>query len=156
MRELRGENGNDAVDAGAVVGFWSYVSFMLNSIVFLLLGLQIHLQSLADAWLAILLSYLAVTVGRAIMIFGVSALLRPTRERLPGGWPALMVIGGLRGALSMVLALSLPETFPAREQIVTTTFGVVALSILLQGSATAVAAGRMVRRSTQAESTAEA
>jgi CPA1 family monovalent cation:H+ antiporter len=61
-----------------------------------------------------------------------------------------MVIGGLRGALSMVLALSLPETFPSREQIVTTTFGVVVLSILLQGSATAIAAGRMVRRSRQA------
>ena len=140
----------------AVVGFWSYVSFMLNSIVFLLLGLQIHLQSLADAWLAILLSYLAVTVGRAVMILGVSALLRPTRERLPGGWPGLMVIGGLRGALSMVLALSLPESFPSRDQIVTTTFGVVALSILLQGSATAIAAGRMVRRSKQAEAAAQA
>ena len=46
----------------------------------------------------------------------------------------------------MVLALSLPLSFPARGQIVTTTFGVVVLSILVQGSATAIAAGRMVRR----------
>ena len=135
----------------AVVGFWSYVSFILNSVVFLLLGMQIHTRALADAWLPILLSYLAVTVGRAIMIFGVSALLRPKRERLPGGWPALMVIGGLRGALSMVLALSLPMSFPSRGQIVTTTFGVVVLSILVQGSATAIAAGRMVRRSRREE-----
>ncbi|MEP7085789.1 MAG: sodium:proton antiporter [Gemmatimonadota bacterium] len=131
----------------AVVGFWSYVSFMLNSIVFLLLGLQIHLPALAHDWLPIVLSYLAVTIGRAIMIFGVSALLRPTRERIPGGWQALLVIGGLRGALSMVLALSLPPGTPARDQIVTITFGVVAVSILLQGSATAIVAARMVRKS---------
>jgi monovalent cation:H+ antiporter, CPA1 family len=127
----------------AVVGFWSYLSFMLNSIVFLLLGLQVHLRTLANAWLAVLLSFLAVSIGRAIMIFGVSALLRPTRERLPGGWTTFLVVGGLRGALSMVLALSLPERFPYRDRIVITTFGVVILSILVQGSATAIITRRM-------------
>jgi CPA1 family monovalent cation:H+ antiporter len=131
----------------AVVGFWSYASFMLNSIVFLLLGLRVHLHALVDAWLPILLAYLAVTIGRAIMIVGVSALLRPTGERLEEGWPRILVLGGLRGALSMVLALSLPLNFPARDQIVTITFGVVVVSILLQGSATAIAIGRMAKRS---------
>lgn len=127
----------------SVVGFWSYVSFMLNSIVFLLLGLQVHVSTLADAWLAILLAYLAVTAGRAVMILGVSALLHPTRERLPAAWPPLLVIGGLRGALSMVLSISLPESFPYRNNIVIITFGVVIVSILLQGSATAIFARRL-------------
>jgi monovalent cation:H+ antiporter, CPA1 family len=131
----------------AVAGFWSYASFLLNSMVFLLLGLRVHLHALADAWLPILLAYLAVTIGRAIMIFGVSGLLRPTSERLEEGWARILVLGGLRGALSMVLALSLPANFPARDQIVTITFGVVIVSILLQGSATAIAIGRMARRS---------
>lgn len=130
----------------AVVGFWSYVSFMLNSIVFLLLGLGVRLPALAHEWLPIVLAYLAVTIGRAIMIFGVSALLRPTRERLEESWPRILVLGGLRGALSMVLALSLPANFPARDQIVTITFGVVIVSILIQGSATAIDIGRMTRR----------
>jgi monovalent cation:H+ antiporter, CPA1 family len=130
----------------AVAGFWSYVSFMLNSVVFLLLGLRVHLRELADAWQAILLAYLAVTIGRAIMILGVSALLRPTRERLEEGWSRILVLGGLRGALSMVLALSLAPNFPARDQIVTITFGVVIVSILLQGSATALEITRMSRR----------
>ena len=129
----------------AVVAFWSYVSFMLNSVVFLLLGLSVHLRALVDAWLAILLAYLAVTIGRAIMILGVSALLRPTRERLEEGWSRILVLGGLRGALSMVLALSLAQNFPARDQIVTITFGVVIVSILLQGSATALTIAHMTR-----------
>lgn len=135
-----------AATRDAVVGFWSYVSFMLNSIVFLLLGLQVHVRALADAWLPILLAYLAVAIGRSIMIFGVSALLRPTRERLEEGWSFILMIGGLRGALSMVLALSLPTDFPARTEIVTLTFGVVVISILLQGTATAIVAGRLTRR----------
>ena len=130
----------------AIVGFWSYVSFMLNSIVFLLLGLQVHVRALADAWLPILLAYLAVAIGRSIMIFGVSTLLRPTSERLEDGWSFILMIGGLRGALSMVLALSLPTDFPARTEIVTLTFGVVVISILLQGTATAIVAGRLTRR----------
>ncbi|MDQ6831574.1 MAG: cation:proton antiporter [Gemmatimonadota bacterium] len=127
----------------AIVGFWSYLSFMLNSIVFLLLGLQVHVRTLANAWLAVLLSYIAVSVGRAVMIFGVSALLKPTRERLDAGWPSLLVLGGLRGALSMVLALSLPPSFPNRDRIVTTTFGIVILSILLQGSVITMVTRRM-------------
>ncbi len=131
----------------AVVGFWSYASFLLNSVVFLLLGLRVHLRALAHEWLAILLAYLAVTIGRAIMIYGVSALLRLTRERLEDSWPRILVLGGLRGALSMVLALSLPNDFPARDQIVTITFGVVIVSILLQGSATALTIARMSRMS---------
>jgi CPA1 family monovalent cation:H+ antiporter len=44
-----------------------------------------------------------------------------------------MTWGGLRGALSMVLALSLPFNFPNRDLLVTLTFGVVVLSILVQG-----------------------
>ena len=129
----------------AVAGFWSYASFLLNSVVFLLLGLRVHLRALAHEWLAILLAYLAVTIGRAIMIYGVSGLLRLTRERLEDSWPRILVLGGLRGALSMVLALSLPRDFPARDQIVTITFGVVIVSILLQGSATALTVARMTR-----------
>ncbi|MDQ2766979.1 MAG: cation:proton antiporter, partial [Gemmatimonadota bacterium] len=140
-----------AATRDAVVGFWSYVSFMLNSIVFLLLGLQVHVRALAAAWLPILLAYLAVAIGRSIMIFGVSALLRPTRERLEEGWSFILMLGGLRGALSMVLALSLPADFPARTEIVTLTFGVVVISILLQGSATAIAVGRMTRRTAMRE-----
>jgi CPA1 family monovalent cation:H+ antiporter len=55
------------------------------------------------------------------------------------------VVGGLRGALSMVLSISLPESFPYRDRIIVITFGVVIVSILLQGSLTAVLAKRMAQ-----------
>ena len=117
----------------AVETFWQYVAFALNSIVFLLIGLEVHLQVLLDAWQPILIASLVVTGGRALIIFGVSSLLRRTRERIPWGWSMVLIWGGLRGGLPMVLALSLPNDFPHRELLVSMTFGVVIISILLQG-----------------------
>jgi CPA1 family monovalent cation:H+ antiporter len=113
--------------------FWDYVAFALNSIVFLLIGLEVRIGALLDSWVPILAAYLAMTIGRWIVISGVSGVLRLTRQALPASWVAVLTWGGLRGALSMVLALSLPRDFPHREVVVTMTFGVVLLSILVQG-----------------------
>ena len=117
----------------AVETFWEYLAFVLNSIVFLLIGLKVQFQALLSSWQAILVAYLVVTGGRALVIFGVSSLLRRTRERIPWAWSVILTWGGLRGGLSMVLVLSLPEDFPYRELLVSMTFGVIILSILVHG-----------------------
>lgn len=117
----------------AVQTFWEYVAFALNSIVFLLIGLEVHYRELLASWQAILVAYLVVTGGRALIIFGVSLLLRATRERIPQAWSAVLTWGGLRGAVPMVLVLSLPKDFPHRELLLSMTFGVVILSILVHG-----------------------
>jgi CPA1 family monovalent cation:H+ antiporter len=88
---------------------------------------------LLASWQAILVAYLVVTGGRALVIFGASALLRRTRERIPWSWSVILTWGGLRGALPMVLVLSLPKNFPHQELLVSMTFGVVILSILVHG-----------------------
>lgn len=117
----------------AVESFWEYLAFALNSIVFLLIGFEVRIESLLASWKAIVVAWLAVTVGRAVVIAFVSALLRRSSERMPWSWSAVLTWGGLRGGLSMVLVLALPEGFPHRELLVTMTFGVVILSILVQG-----------------------
>ena len=132
--------GNYAMRAGmsgttrvALESFWEYVAFALNSLVFLLIGLEVHIEQLVGSWRLILVAYAIVTVARALLVLVIAAIVRPTRERLPWSWAAVLGWGGLRGALSMVLALSLPDDFPHRSMIVTMTFGVVVLSILVQG-----------------------
>jgi CPA1 family monovalent cation:H+ antiporter len=117
----------------AVETFWEYIAFALNSIVFLLIGFEVNLGALLASWPILLIAYLAVTVGRGLVILGVSGLLRLTWERLPASWSAILTWGGLRGGLPMVLVLSLPPDFPYRQLLVSMTFGVVVLSILLQG-----------------------
>lgn len=113
--------------------FWEYLAFALNSFVFLLIGFEVSLPALLGHWQAIVIAWIAVGLGRAVVTFGVAALLRPTRERIPWTWAGVMAWGGLRGGLSMVLVLALPRDFPHRDFLVTLTFGVVVLSILVQG-----------------------
>ncbi len=132
--------GNYAVRTGmspttrvAVESFWEYVAFALNSIVFLLIGFEVRISDLLAAWQPILVAYLTVLLARGVIVFGVSALVRPTRGRVPWSWAGVLTWAGLRGALSMVLVLGLGQEFPHREFLVTITFGVVLLSILVQG-----------------------
>jgi monovalent cation:H+ antiporter, CPA1 family len=117
----------------AVAAFWEYLAFALNSLVFLLIGFEVRLESLLAAWQPILVAYLAVTLGRGMMTYVVALVLRRTRETFPVSWAAVLTWGGLRGALSMVLVLGLPADFRHRELVVSMTFGVVILSILVQG-----------------------
>ena len=125
----------------AVESFWQYLAFALNSIVFLLIGLEVPIGRLVSAWRPILIAFVAVTVGRAFVVALASVLLQPTKERLPWRWSLVPTWGGLRGALSMVFALALPRDFPFRALIVRMTFGVVLLSIVLQGITTGPCSG---------------
>jgi CPA1 family monovalent cation:H+ antiporter len=117
----------------AVETFWDYVAFALNSIVFLLIGFEVRLPALVAYAGAIVLAYVASLVARLGVVAAVAAVLRPTRERIPARWISVLTWGGVRGALSMVLALALPADFPHRTQLVAMTYGVVLLSLLVQG-----------------------
>jgi CPA1 family monovalent cation:H+ antiporter len=121
----------------AVESFWEYVAFALNSMVFLLIGLEVQLDALLHSWKAILVAYVVVTGGRALVIFAVSGLLHRTREQIPWPWSVVLTWGGLRGGLPMVLVLSLPRDFAHRDLLVAMTFGVVMISILAHGTTVA-------------------
>jgi len=116
----------------ALQSFWQYIAFALNSLVFLLIGFQARVGQLLLAWRTILFAYVVVTLVRLAVTYLVVGVT-PKHERLPRGWTAVLAWSGLRGSLSMVLALSLPAAMPQRELIVEMTVGVVVLSILIQG-----------------------
>lgn len=92
-----------------------------------------NLDALFLSWKVILVAYLVSTAGRGLVIFLVSGLLRRTREKIPWQWSVVLTWGGLRGGLPMVLVLSLAKDFPHRDLLVTMTFGVVMISILVHG-----------------------
>jgi Na+:H+ antiporter len=117
----------------AVETFWEYVAFALNSIIFLLIGFEVQLPEVLASWQLILSAFLAVLVGRTIVVFAASTLVARGSASVPYAWRTVLSWGGLRGGLSMVLALSLPAALPNRELLIATTFGVVLLSILVQG-----------------------
>jgi len=104
--------------------FWEYISFLMNSLVFLLIGLEIHVREVLENWASVLLAIGAVFLGRAFSIYLLVPLSNRFAEKMPLRWQHVAVWGGLRGALALALALSLTTAFPCRVQILSLTFGV--------------------------------
>jgi CPA1 family monovalent cation:H+ antiporter len=117
----------------AVESFWAYVAFAMNSLVFLLIGLEVHIDALVRSWRPVLFAIGAVLLGRALSVYLLVPASNLLGEKIPGRWQHVIVWGGLRGALALALALSLDNNFPERSRILDLTFGVVVFSILVQG-----------------------
>ena len=118
----------------AVDSFWEWLAFALNSAVFLLLGAELSGSAFLREWPLILAGALAALGGRAVVVSAVALLLGRTRERIPRAWSVVLVWGGLRGALSLVLALAIPAGLGNRPLIVALTAGTVMLSLVGQGA----------------------
>ncbi len=104
--------------------FWSVVVFLVNSIVFLLIGTNTHLN-IFFSWREIAIAVIAVIASRAVVTY---SLL----HRYPRVWRHILFWGGLRGAIPVALALSLPGV-EEYEVITAMTFGVVLFSLVGQG-----------------------
>lgn len=118
-----------------IENFWEYVAFIVNSLVFLLIGLTIDLQLLLDNIVYIVVGIVAVLVGRAIAVYGLGWALDHPRDKLTMRYRHVLFWGGLRGAIGLALALSLP-TLPDnwRESLLAMTFGVVLFTLLIQST----------------------
>ena len=121
------------VTHATVTSFWEWLAFALNSGVFLLLGAEISVPALVREWPMLLLGAFAALGARALVVSLVLLVTSRTRERMPAAWGVILGWGGLRGALSLVLALSLPPAEGARALIIGMTAGTVTLSLLVQG-----------------------
>ena len=119
----------------ALWSFWEYFSFVINSLVFLLIGLQVHLGIFLREWRPVLLAVATVVLGRILSVYGLVPVAGFVTHKIPLRWQHVLVAGGIRGALALALALSLPSNFPYRENLLAMTFGVVAVSIVCQGLA---------------------
>lgn len=117
----------------AIDSFWEYAAFVVNSLVFLLIGLEIQLSLLADYAGFIVWAVLAMTLARAITIYGLLPITNRLTDVVSFRWRHVLFWGGLRGSLSIALVLSLPLNIPGREQLVAMTFGAVTFSLLAQG-----------------------
>jgi len=117
----------------ALQGFWETIGFSLNVLLFLLVGMQIEAGSLVREAGAIALALLALHAGRAVAVYGTFGVMRLfTKEKIPTRWQHVMVLGNIKGALSMAAVLALPATLPNRERLVTIVFGVTFVTLMTQ------------------------
>ena len=113
--------------------FWELVDGILNAVLFVLIGLEILILTFTKQYLALsLLIILFVLIARFISIGIPMTVLSRFRTFSPGVL-RILTWGGLRGGISVALALSIPPA-PERHMILTFTYTVVLFSILVQGS----------------------
>jgi CPA1 family monovalent cation:H+ antiporter len=117
----------------AVEDFWEYMAFLANSFIFLLVGLQLEPGLLLKNAPAIGVAFVCIILARGAVVYSLVPLTNRFVQEIPLSWRHVMVWGGLRGSLSMVLILTLPATFPGRSTLVVVVFGVVACSLFIQG-----------------------
>lgn len=120
--------------------FWEFLAFVANSLVFLLIGLRIEILDFGRYVLPVLVAVAAVLVSRAVVVYSltwVHAALG-ARRPVPLAYRHVMFWGGLRGAISLALVLTLSgaEGVPdgLAEEIQIMTFGVVLFTLLVQGT----------------------
>ena len=115
--------------------FWETIAFLANSLVFLLIGLQVNLPALAADWRWVLVAIGAVLIARALVVYTLTWITNHWAEPIPLAWQHVLAWGGLRGAVSLALVLSLPATLgPNRELLQVMAFGVVLFTLLLQAT----------------------
>lgn len=137
------ESGADAIDT-----VWEYFAYLLTAVVFLVVGLAIPPDRLLASVGPIGWAVVGALIGRAIVVYGLLGLtsrwapLPGLAERLPRGWLHVLFWGGLRGAIAVAAALSLPADVPQRALLQEITFGVVLFTLLVQGTTI----GRLVAR----------
>jgi CPA1 family monovalent cation:H+ antiporter len=138
-----------------VLYFWEYAAFLANSIVFILIGLRAADEASGLLTLTAAIAIVLVLVGRAASVYLVCPVFGRSGMAVKRDYQHVLVWGGLRGALALVLALIVPETVVERQQIIVAAFAVVAFSIFVQGLTIAPLIrhlGLMGRAATEAKS----
>ncbi|MEH1866104.1 MAG: sodium:proton antiporter [Nostoc sp.] len=114
--------------------FWEFLAFFVNSIVFLLIGDQIRFASLGENLQIIMVTVVAMILMRAVAILILTKFSTSiTKSDISLPEQTILWWGGLRGSVSIALALSVPVTLLEREKIIATVFGVVLFTLLVQG-----------------------
>jgi CPA1 family monovalent cation:H+ antiporter len=131
-----GQQSSGRLSAGTrerVDSFWEIVVFLVNSVLFLLIGFELHLDRLAGELSDAVLLVGVLLATRTVIVGALGLLVDWRRGDLPRRWRPVIVWAGLRGAVPIALALGLPADLPDRGELVAIVFGIVLISLVGQG-----------------------
>ena len=116
--------------------FFESIGFLINSLLFILIGLELHEVSINIMWLTALVAIAAMLMGRAAVSYSFYWLLNQVGTRRPKKWNHILFWGGLRGSIPIALLLQLPNEgvlVTWRPVLVVAGFGCVFFSLVVQG-----------------------
>lgn len=124
--------------------FWEMIDDILNAVLFVLIGMEVLVIAFSfNLILAALVMVVMTLIARGLTVW-LPVKIAPAYFNLPRGAGVVLTWGGLRGGISVALALSLPQG-PERDVVLTLTYGIVVFSILMQGLTIGQVASRAVR-----------
>jgi CPA1 family monovalent cation:H+ antiporter len=126
-----------------VTRFWSLLDEVLNSVLFLLIGLEVIAVALDAGHLLLGAVAIVIVLVARVAAVGLPIAVRSRFAPFTKGAFPILVWGGLRGGISIALALSLPEG-AIKETVLTATYVVVVFSVVVQGATVGVLARRVV------------
>jgi monovalent cation:H+ antiporter, CPA1 family len=138
-----------------LLGFWNVLAFVLNAILFLLVGVALPTRELVSVGGLVIGAYLIMFVARALPVYALLGLSDLHGHRIPWSWRHLTFWGGPRGALSVALALSVAGLPHVNPQVSVVAYGIVVLSLLVQGGLLLPVAGLLGLRHPPAQLTAD-
>lgn len=112
--------------------FWELIDEMMNAVLFLLIGLEVLLLTFSADYLMAALLLIPVVLAARFVSVGTPIALFRLRQAFPPRTVRLLTWGGLRGGISVALALSLPSG-PVRDQLLMATYAIVLFSLVVQG-----------------------
>jgi len=124
-------------DWNMVLGLWNFNAYVANAMIFLLAGVTITMTMFTDRWIAMLVGVVAVIVARVVAVFGGIPILGwiPGVKPIPPGQQMIITFGGVRGAVTLALALSLPLELDYWFTIQSIAYGVVLFTLFIQAPA---------------------
>jgi len=114
-------------------GFWNLLAFILNAILFLMVGIALPAHRLLSVAGLALGAYVIMLAARALPVYGLLGLADIRGSRIPWSWRHMTFWGGMRGALSVALALSVAAYPQVNPQVSVIAYGMVVLSLIVQG-----------------------
>jgi monovalent cation:H+ antiporter, CPA1 family len=134
-----------------VLAFWAYAAFLANSIIFISIGLYEAGQGLGLFSVTTATAILLVLLSRVATVYLICAGFRRSGLSVDWRFQHVLVWGGLRGALGLALALTVPASVQERGSIIVAAFAVVAFSIFVQGTTMSLLVRRLkIRRGEEA------
>jgi CPA1 family monovalent cation:H+ antiporter len=113
---------------------WNLLVFISTSLIFLLIGYEINLGSLASNIIIIIVATFLTLVGRAVSVYPLLSLYNlftDKKSNIPVSWMHIVNLGGLRGALPLILVLSIPEsTFYDKNLIIELVIGSILFTLI--------------------------
>jgi CPA1 family monovalent cation:H+ antiporter len=132
-----GEDRPNALSADGrafVVVFWEFAAFIANSLVFILIGATAaHTPFARLGWWQLPIVVAIMLAARALTVYPLCLPFARSRWAVTGSMQHVLWWGGLRGALGLALALTVPESVPLHDEILIATFAAVGFSVVVQG-----------------------